>query len=137
MKNKKNNNEQEQITDVKGTIVGFVAPDPVEQTQEQEIKDFKLKKQNEKQLAKLSEEEQKKKREEYKKEEEKLEAVKAELIKSVKERIPAIEKKFKFVEPTVKKGKIVEKVNNKTLQNIEEIEANLSKTQSEDEIERE
>lgn len=137
MKNKKTNNEQEQVTDVKGTIVGFVAPDPVEQTQEQEIQNFKLKKQNERQLAKLSEEEQKKKREEYEKEEKKLEGVKAELIKSLKERIPAIEKKFKFVEPPVKKGKVVEKVKSKTLQNIEEKDADLSKTQTQDEKERE
>lgn len=135
MKNKKSNNEQEQVTDVKGTIVGFVAPDPEVKTQEQEIQDFQLKKQNERELARLSEEEQKKKREAYKKEEERLEGVKAELIKSIKERIPAIEKKFKFVEPATKKGKVVQKVKSKTRQNIEEKEANLSKTQNQDEKE--
>lgn len=136
MKIKKINNEQEQITDVKGTIVGFVAPDPVEQTQEQEIQDFKLKKQTEKQLAQLTEEEQKKKRKEYEEEEKKLEGVKAELIKSIKERIPAIEKKFKFAEPLTKKGNVVEKVQSKTLKNIEEKKAELSKTQDQDEKER-
>lgn len=135
MKNKKGNNEQEQVTDVKGTIVGFVAPDPEEKNQEQEIQDFQLKKQNERELAALSEEEQKKKREEYKKEEERLEGVKTELIKSIKERIPAIEKKFKFVEPPVKKGKVVQKVKSKTRQNIEEKEADLSKTQNQEEKE--
>lgn len=137
MENKKSKNEQEQVTDVKGTIVGFVAPDPEEKTQEQEIQDFRLKKQNERELATLSEEDQKKKRDAYKKEEERLEGVKAELIKSIKERIPAIEKKFKFVQPTVKKGKVVQKVKSKTLQNIEEKEADLSKTQNQEEKERE
>ena len=135
--NKKNNNEeQEQVADVKGTIVGFVAPDPVEQTQEQEIQNFRLKKQKEKELAKLSEEEQKRKRKEHAEEEERLEGVKAELIKSIKERIPAIEKKFKLVIAPVKKGKVVEKVKGKT-KNIEEKEADLSKTQNQDEKERE
>ena len=137
MKNKKGNDNQEQVTDVKGTIVGFVAPDPVEKTQEQEIQDFKLKKQTEKQLAQLSEEEQKKKRKEYEEEEKRLEGVKAELIKSIKVRIPAIEKKFKFVEPTVKKRKVVQKVKSKTLQNIDEKEADLARNKNQDEKERE
>ena len=137
MKNNKKNNEQEQVTDVKGTIVGFVAPESDEKTQEQEIKEFKLKRQDEKQLQQLSEEEQRKKREEYQKEEERLEGVKAELIRSIKERIPVIESKFKLVPPTIKKGKAVEKIDNKTLQNIEEKEAIFSKTQNQDETERE
>ena len=137
MENKNGNNEQEQVTDVKDTIVGFIAPDPIEQTQEQEIQDFKLKKQSEKELAKLSEEEQKKKREEYKKEEEKLEGVKAELLRSIRERIPAIEKKFKLVIAPNKKGNVVEKVKSKTRQKIEEKESDLSKEQNQDEKERE
>ena len=134
---KKKISEQEQVTDVKGTIVGFVAPDPEEKSQEQEIQDFKLKKQSEKELAKLSEEEQKAKRKEYQEEEERLEGVKVELIKSIKERIPAIEKKFKFVPPPTKKGKVVQKVKGKTLQNIEEKDAELSRNQNEAEKERE
>ena len=137
MKNKRNNNEEEQVTDVKGTIVGFVAPDPVEQTQEQEIQDFRLKKQSEKELAKLSEEEQKKKKEQYKKEEERLEEVKSELLKSIKERIPAIEKRFKLVIAPVKKGKVVEKVQSKTLQKIQEKDDEMQKSQNQDEKERE
>lgn len=137
MKNKKGNNEQEQVTDVKDTIVGFVAPDPVEQTQEEEIQNFKLKKQSERELAKLSEEEQKAKRKEYEEEEERLKGVKVELLKSLRERIPAIEKKFKLVVASVKKGKVVEKVQSKTLKNIEEKTAELSKTQNQDEKERE
>ena len=62
MKKNNRNNSEELVTDVKGTIVGFVAPDPVEQTQEEEIQKFKLKKESEKERAKLSEEEQKRKR---------------------------------------------------------------------------
>ena len=135
MKKKKVNNEQ--VTDVKGTIVGFVAPDAVEQTQEEEIQNFKLKKETEKQLAQLSEEEQKKKRKEYEEEEKRLEGVKTELIKSIKERIPAIEKKFKFVEPPVKKGKVVQKVKSKTIQNIEQKEADFAKSENQEEKERE
>ncbi len=137
MNDKKSNKEQEQVTDVKGTIVGFIAPDPEEKTQEQEIQDFKLKKQNERELAALSEGEQKKKREEYDQEVKRLEGVKAELIRSIKERIPAIEKKFKLVESPAKKGKVVEKVKSKTRQKIEEKEEDLSKTQNQDEKERE
>lgn len=136
--NKKNNGkEKEQVADVKGTIVGFVAADPVEQTQEQEIQEFRLKKQSEKELANLSEEEQKAKRAKYKEDEERLEGVKAELIKSIKERIPAIEKRFKLVIQQAKKGKVVEKVDSKTLQNVQEKEADLQKTQNQDEKERE
>lgn len=137
MNDKKSNKEQEQVTDVKGTIVGFIAVDPEEKTQEQEIQDFRLKKQSERELAELSEGEQKKKREEYEEEEKKLEGVKAELIKSIKERIPAIEKKFKIVEPPVKKGKVVQKVKSKTRQKAEEKEEDLSKTQNQEEKERE
>lgn len=137
MKKSKKINNEEQVTDVKGTIVGFVAPDPVDKSQEQEIQEFRLKKQNERELAQLSEEEQKKKREEYEKEEEKLEGVKTELLKSIRERIPAIEKKFRFTQPPVKKGKVVQKVNSKTLQKVQEKEADLQKTQTQDEKERE
>lgn len=137
MKNKKGNNEQEQVTDVKDTIVGFIAPDPAEQTQEEEIQNFKLKKKTERELAKLSEEEQKAKRKEYEEEEKKLEGVKLELLKSIRERIPAIEKKFKIVIESAKKGKVVEKVQSKTLKNIEAKDTDLSKTQNQDEKERE
>lgn len=118
MKKSKKINGEEQIADVKGTIVGFVAPDTVEQTQEEEIQNFRLQKQKEKELAKLSEEEQKKRREEEEEEEERLEKVKLELLKSIRERIPAIEKRFKRVIETTKKGKVVEKVKGKTRQNI-------------------
>lgn len=104
-------NNEEKVTDIKGTIVGFVAPDPKEKTQEQEIQDFTLQKQNEREMALLSEEEQKKKREQYVTDEERLEKIKAELLQSIKVRIPAIEKKFKMVEPVKKKGKVVEKQN--------------------------
>ena len=52
-------------------------------------------------------------------------------------RIPAIEKKFKFVEPTVKKRKVVQKVKSKTLQNIDEKEADLARNKNQDEKERE
>ena len=104
-------NSEEKVTDVKGTIIGFVAPDPKEKTQEQEIQDFELKKQSERELARLSEEEQKKKRKEYAEEEKKLEKVKAELLQSIKVRIPAIEKKFKIELTNNKKGKVVEKQN--------------------------
>lgn len=135
MKNKKSNSEQEQVTDIKGTIVGFVKPEPKEKTQEQEIQEFQLKKQNEKELALLSEEEQKIKREEYKKEQEKLEKVKAELIISIKERIPAIEKTF--ATPITNKDKIVQKVKSKTPQKIKEKEENLTKNQNKEEKERE
>ena len=128
--------KKELVTDVKGTISGFVAPDPVEQTQEEEIQKFKLKKESEKELAKLSEEEQKRKRKEYEEEEEKIEKVKAELLTSIKERIPKIEAKFKLVIPS-KKGKIVETVQSKTQQKIAEKEADLQQTENLDEKERE
>jgi len=137
MSDKKDNKIEEQVTDVKGTIVGFIAPDPEEKTQEQEIIDFKLKKETEKQLAKLSEEEQAKKRKEYEKEEERLEGVKAELLKSIRERIPAIEKKFKLAETVVKKGKVVGKVKSRTQEKIEKRDAELQKEQNQDEKERE
>lgn len=113
---------EEKVTDIKGTIVGFVAPDPKEKTQEQEIQDFRLQKQNERELAVLSEEEQKKKRKQYEEEEEKLEKVKAELLQSIKVRVPAIEKKFKMVETTNKKGKVVEKQNVKGRVQSKEVE---------------
>ena len=133
----KKNNNKEQVTDVKDTIVGFIAPDTEEKTQEQEIQEFKLKKQNERELAKLSEEEQKKKREEYAEQEKKLEGVKAELLKSIRERIPAIEKKFKLVVAPVKKGKVVEQVRGKARQNSESKEANLEEKRENDSKERE
>jgi len=135
-KNNRNNNE-EQLTDLKGTIVGFVATEPVEQTQEQEIQEFRLKKQSERELAKLSEEEQKKKRKEYEEEEKRLEGVKTELLKSIKERIPAIERKFKLVIESTKKGKVVEKVKSNTRQKIEKKADDLQKNQNQDEKERE
>lgn len=135
-KNNRNNNE-EQVTDVKGTIVGFTAPDPVEQTQEEEIQNFKLKKESERELAKLSEEEQKAKREKYKAEEEKLEGVKAELLRSIKERIPKIEEKFKLVIASTKKGKVVEKIQGKTQQKVQQKQENLEQSQNLDEKERE
>ena len=128
--------KKEQVIDVKGTISGFVAPDPVEQTQEEEIQNFKIKKETEKELAKLSEEEQKAKREKYKEEEEKLEGVKAELLRSIKERIPKIEEKFKLVIAS-RKGNVVEKVTGKTQQKIAEKEAILQQSQNLDEKERE
>ena len=137
MSDKKSNKVEEQVTDVKGTIVGFIAPDLEEKTQEQEIMEFKLKKQNEKQMAKLSEDEQEQKRKEYEKEEERLEGIKEELLKSIRERIPAIEKKFKMPETVVRKGKIVEKVKSKTQEKIEEKDAELQKEQNEGEKERE
>lgn len=129
-------NSQEKVTDIKGTIVGFVAPDPKEKTQEQEIQDFELKKQSERELARLSEEEQKKKRKEYAKEEERLEKVKAELLQSIKVRIPAIEKKFKIELTNNKKGKVVEKQNVKGRVQSKHIEQQQEK-QNEDEKERE
>ena len=36
-------NSEEKVTDVKGTIVGFIAPEPEEKTQEQEIQDLTIK----------------------------------------------------------------------------------------------
>ena len=129
-------NSEEKVTDIKGTIVGFVAPDPKEKTQEQEIQDFELKKQSERELARLSEEEQKKKRKEYAKEEERLEKVKAELLQSIKVRIPAIEKKFKIELTNNKKGKVVEKQNVKGRVQSKHIEQQQEK-QNEDEKERE
>ena len=130
-------NKQEKVTDVKGTIIGFVAPDPEEKTQEQEIEEFKIKKETEKELAKLSEEEQKKKREEYEEEEKKLEVIKIELLKSIKERIPKIEEKFKINISNSRKGNVVEKIESKTLEKIEEKEANLNKNENQVEKERE
>lgn len=129
-------NSEEKVTDIKGTIVGFVAPDPKEKTQEQEIQDFELKKQSERELSRLSEEEQKKKRKEYAKEEERLEKVKAELLQSIKVRIPAIEKKFKIELTNNKKGKVVEKQNVKGRVQSKHIEQQQEK-QNEDEKERE
>jgi len=136
MKNKNDSNEQEQVTDVKGTIVGFVAPDPQELSQEEEIQEFRLKRQTEKDFEKLSEEEQKKKRKEYQEEEEKLEGVKAELLRSIRERIPAIEKRFKLVLPAAQKGRVVEKVKTKTRKNIEEKDSELQNNQNKVEKER-
>lgn len=127
---------EEKVTDIKGTIVGFVAPDPKEKTQEQEIQDFELKKQSERELARLSEEEQKKKRKEYKEEEERLEKVKAELLQSIKVRIPAIEKKFKIELPNNKKGKVVEKQNVKGRVQSKDLDPQKEK-QKEEEKERE
>ena len=136
---KKNNikNNDEQVTDLKGTIVGFVEQDPIEKTQEEEIQNFKLKQESERELAKLSEEEQKEKRKKYKEEEEKLEGVKAELLKSIKERIPKIEEKFKLVIASAKKGKVVEKIQGKTQQKLQQKEENLEQSQNFDEKERE
>lgn len=137
--NKKNNNESQegQVTDIKGTIVGFIAPEQEEQTQEEEIQNFKLKKQKEKEIAMLSEEAQKKKREEIEKEEERLEKIKAELLRSIKERIPAIEKRFKMEMPITKKGKVVEKVNGKSSKKMQQKDNILEKEQDNDEQERE
>ena len=138
--NKKNNNSesQEQVTDIKGTIVGFVAPEQVEQTQEEEIQNFKLRKKKEKEIEKLSEDEQKKKREEIEKEEERLEKIKAELLKSIKERIPAIEKRFKIEVATPKKGKVVvEKVNGKAPKKMQQKDNTFEKEPNNDEKERE
>ena len=125
---------EEKVTDIKGTIVGFVAPDPKEKTQEQEIQDFGLKKESERELAYLSEEEQRKKREQLKEDEEKLEKVKAELLQSIKVRIPAIEKKFKMVEPT-RKGKVVEKQQVKGRVQSKELEQEQHREQEEKERE--
>lgn len=133
----KNNENQEQVTDIKGTIVGFVAPEQEEQTQEEEIQNFKFRKEKEKEIAKLSEEEQKKKREELEKDEERLERIKAELLRSIKERIPAIEKRFKMESPTTKKGKVVEKVNGKVPKKMEQKDNTLEKEPSNDQKERE
>lgn len=137
--NNKNNNESQegQVTDIKGTIVGFIAPEQEEQTQEEEIQNFKLKKQKEKEIAMLSEEAQKKKREEIEKEEERLEKIKAELLRSIKERIPAIEKRFKMEMPITKKGKVVEKVNGKSSKKMQQKDNILEKEQDNDEQERE
>lgn len=135
MKKAGKTSNEEKVTDIKGTIVGFIAPDSKEKTQEQEIQDFKLKKQNEKELEVLSEEEQKKKREQYEEEEEKLEKVKAELLQSIKVRIPAIEKKFKMIVQTKKKGKVVEKQNVKGIAQSKEIQ--LQQEVQEQEKERE
>ena len=46
---KKNNNieSEEKVTDIKGTLVGFIAPEQEEQTQEEEIQNFQLKKKQE------------------------------------------------------------------------------------------
>ena len=125
---------EEKVTDIKGTIVGFVAPDPKEKTQEQEIQDFRLKKESERELAYLSEEEQRKKREQLNEDEEKLEKVKAELLQSIKVRIPAIEKKFKMVEPT-RKGKVVEKQQVKGRVQSKELEQEQHREQDEKERE--
>lgn len=133
----KNNENQEQVTDIKGTIVGFVAPEQEERTQEEEIQNFKLRKEKEKEIAKLSEEEQKKKREELEKDEERLERIKAELLRSIKERIPAIEKRFKMESPTTKKGKVVEKVNGKVPKKMQQKDNTLEKEPSNDQKERE
>ena len=137
--NKKNNNESQerQVTDIKGTIVGFIAPEKEEQTQEEEIQNFKLRNQKEKEIANLSEDEQKKKREEFEKDEERLEKIKAELLRSIKERIPAIEKRFKMEMPTTKKGKVVEKVNGKSPKKMQQKDNTLEKEQDNDEQERE
>lgn len=131
------NNKEEKITDVKGTIIGFVEPDPIEQSQEEEIQKFKLKKQNERELAKLSEEEQKEKRKKYEEEEEKLEDVKAELIKSIKERIPAIEKKFRIIMEPTKKIKITQKVQEKTVKKEQKKEEKIQEEPKIEEQERE
>ena len=133
----KKNNKKEQVTDVKGTLIGFIAPDQAEQTQEEEIQSFKVKKEKEKELAKLSEEQQKKKRKEYEDDEERLEKIKMELIRSIKERIPAIEKKFKLVESTPKKANVVEKVKGKSQKKSQEKATNLEQNEKSDEIERE
>ena len=135
MKKTDKRNSEEKVTDVKGTIIGFVAPDATEKTQEQEIQDFELKKQTERELARLSEEEQKKKRKEYEKESEKLEKVKAELLQSIKVRIPEIEKKFKIELTNNKKGKVVEKQNLKGKTRTKEQQQ--QENQKEEEKERE
>ena len=140
MKNKKTiNKKQEQTTDVKGTIIGFITPDPTEKTQEQEIQDFEIKKETDKELATLSEEEQKKKREKYKKEEARLLKIKEELLRSIRERIPAIEKRFRIVVKQ-EKGKVVPKVKSqKTSEISKKKNMNLSqnRTLGEGEKERE
>ena len=140
MKNKKTiNKKQKQTTDVKGTIIGFITPDQTEKTQEQEIQDFEIKKETDKELATLSEEEQKKKREKYKKEEARLLKIKEELLRSIRERIPAIEKRFRIVVKQ-EKGKVVPKVKSqKTSEISKKKNMNLSqnRTLGEGEKERE
>ena len=130
-------NDEEKVTDVKGTIVGFIAPDPVEKTQEQEIQEFEIKKETDKELAKLSEEEQKLKKEEYEKEEKRLEKIKNELLESIRKRIPAIEKRFKLVIEPNKKEKVVQKVKSQTLKNVEQKDAEMQKNKNNEEKERE
>ena len=100
---KKNKDIKENQIDVKNTIVGFIAPEEPEKTQEQEIIDFKLKRDREQ----VEEEEKKEEKKlSYEEEEERLKKIKQELLQSLNVRIPAIEKRFKMQEPTLKKQKI-------------------------------
>lgn len=132
----KRDDKKEKVTDVKGTIVGFTSPDPVEKTQEEEIQEFKLKK-DERELAKLSDAERKEKEKKFKEEEERVEKAKSELLVSIRKRIPAIEKRFKLVVAPIKKGKVVENVKSNSRQKIVKKDKDLPKEQENSEKERE
>ena len=60
------------------------------------------------------------------------------MLRSIKERIPAIEKRFKMEAPTTtKKGKVVEKVNGKVPKKMQQKDNTLEKEPSNDQKERE
>lgn len=129
-------NNEEKVTDVKGTIIGFVTPDEEEKTQEQEIQDFQLRKQKRKELEKLEDEERKKKIEEYEDEIYRLDKVKEELIKSLKERIKKIEERFKLIETPDKKQKLVQKHKiNEKVRGRDDLEKKQEETKEEKERE--
>lgn len=93
-KSKKAIKENEEKTIVIGEVIeSFVKEEPRELSSEEEIEKFELKN-NSKEQYYLSEEERKSKEAQEKEEEEKLEWQKKELLVSLQERIPAIEKRI-------------------------------------------
>lgn len=101
---------KEDEIDIKQTIRGFVSAEQEEKTQEQEILDYKEKKDTEK-LRNMSPEEIRKQKEKEAEEEERLKKIKQELLRSLKERIPEIEKKFFVMLDDRKDRKLSEKEN--------------------------
>lgn len=101
-------------------VENFIKEEPVELSQEEEIEQFRIKKENERKIYNLNDEERKKKENEEQEEEEKLRKQKAELLTSLRERIPAIEKRiYGGKEQSSKKANI--KMNDEKVQKVKKV----------------
>lgn len=109
--------EDTEKTIVIGEVIGnFIKEEPKELSSEEEIIQFKIKREIQA-IKNMTEEEKKKKEEEARQEEEELQKQKRELLDSLQKRIPAIEKRiYGQVTPTKKESL---KVNGKGKDNIQ------------------